>query len=917
MKARALWHRALASKRVRGCIVIYILLLLLSHLTISLRSDDRPPPARGVTIQAMSCDGAVPGRTTELAYDEWSPEAALRAEALPLLLLHGSPGSAKNFDVMGPELALAAERRVIAFDRPGFGGSSHDVPSYSLRANARSVVAAMDEMGIERAHVLGWSQGGGAAIWMAELAPERVASVTLVGSIGVQEGEGSGDYYFEHGKYALGYAALVVMPDLLPHFGLLGPRAMRKAFIRDFWDTDQRLIRPILEDFETPALIIHGRNDPFVPAWAAEEHHRITPGSRLLMLDASHFFVFSDADNPVGMSGSDRGKEARAEAVRSITRFVDRHDDSSAIALPGSADRAPAAETGNAEIGGFGFSRQTHWAIVVLLIALATLVSEDLTVIAAGLLVSTQRVDIAVALLGCYIGILGGDWGLVLLGRFAGRRVLRFRFFRKAIPERSLKRWEKLFDNNLAKAVFLSRMLPGTRLPMYVSAGILSRRLPEFMFWMAVAIAVWTPLLLGLALVIGAPIYSFFAEVVHGPLAVVLAFVILFVIIRFATYQATYSGRHKFAADMKRLTAYEFWPAAVFYLPLIPKLIHLAATRGGLLAFTCANPGIRPAGGVVHEPKTDIIRALSAAARRIDRPDLVLPAVCIAFESDEDARTDSIRAAIETNPQLGGHPLVLKPERAQRGVGVRIVRSEEDTHRYAADATGDTQAQRYHPGPHEVGIFWSRVPTAGKPVDEWPGEIFSVTRKTFPVIVGDGEHTIEHLIWDHRRYRMQAAVFLRRFEDRLDEILPAGEELALTQAGNHAQGTMFSDGADLITPELARTIDDLAQAYRDEETGARIDFGRFDARFASFDDLKAGKGLAVVELNGVLSESTNLYDPERSIRWAYATLFRQWTRLYDIAAARKAEGARPASALALLRLVRENARRLPSGSASD
>ncbi|MGD2019087.1 MAG: alpha/beta fold hydrolase, partial [Planctomycetota bacterium] len=103
--------------------------------------------------------------------------------AAPLVLLHGSPGSADDFRDLGP--LLARGRRLVVPDLPGFGVSPGDVPDLSARAHAAYVRALLDELGVERCHVLGFSMGGAAALELAAAAPERVRSVTLLASIGV------------------------------------------------------------------------------------------------------------------------------------------------------------------------------------------------------------------------------------------------------------------------------------------------------------------------------------------------------------------------------------------------------------------------------------------------------------------------------------------------------------------------------------------------------------------------------------------------------------------------------------------------------------------------------------------------------------------------------------------------------------
>ena len=104
---------------------------------------------------------------------------------------------------------------------PGFGASEHDVADYSIRAHARYVVQLLDELQIERFHVVGFSLGGGVAVDMGDLAPDRVASIVLLSSIGVQELELFGDYHLNHALHGLQLGGLWAVHELFPHFGWL------------------------------------------------------------------------------------------------------------------------------------------------------------------------------------------------------------------------------------------------------------------------------------------------------------------------------------------------------------------------------------------------------------------------------------------------------------------------------------------------------------------------------------------------------------------------------------------------------------------------------------------------------------------------------------------------------------------------
>src|SRR5690606_30647514 len=169
-------------------------------------------------------------------------------------------------------------------------------PTYSIRSQAHAVLAFTQALGLRRVHLVGWSNGGGAILHAADIDDSRLASLTLLASIGLQETEGTGDYHFEHAKYALGLAVFAYLPEALPHFGLLGNLDSRQAWIRAFYDSDQRPLERIMADVRTPVLVIHGRRDPLVPHWAAQRHFEHIPTAQLVMLDAMHFLPWTEAE---------------------------------------------------------------------------------------------------------------------------------------------------------------------------------------------------------------------------------------------------------------------------------------------------------------------------------------------------------------------------------------------------------------------------------------------------------------------------------------------------------------------------------------------------------------------------------------------------------------------------------------------
>ena len=100
----------------------------------------------------------------------------------PLVLLHGFGESTYSFRLVAPE--LATRFRVIAIDLNGFGYTQRvrDPAAYTIDGQMRLVLGVLDRLGVERAHFVGHSYGGGLTLWIAAHHPERVRSMVLLDS---------------------------------------------------------------------------------------------------------------------------------------------------------------------------------------------------------------------------------------------------------------------------------------------------------------------------------------------------------------------------------------------------------------------------------------------------------------------------------------------------------------------------------------------------------------------------------------------------------------------------------------------------------------------------------------------------------------------------------------------------------------
>lgn len=145
---------------------------------------------------------------------------------------------------------------------------------------------------------------------------------------------------------------------------------------------------------------------------------------------------------------------------------------------------------------------------ILLGLAVGTLVSEDLTLIGAGLLAREGAIDLMPAIAACAAGVYVGDLGLWALGRLAGTRALRWSWVQRRIDPAMLTSLSPPLDQRMGLAVFASRFLPGSRLPMYLAFGISGRRPFAFAAWSLAAVLLWTPLLVLLTATYGSSLTS-------------------------------------------------------------------------------------------------------------------------------------------------------------------------------------------------------------------------------------------------------------------------------------------------------------------------------------------------------------------------------------------------------------------------
>ncbi|MCA9740782.1 alpha/beta fold hydrolase [candidate division KSB1 bacterium] len=842
-------------------VLIYGVLLLWSHLVRQTLQVETPANYNIVQLRAVGGNSNPPVR---MAYREFRPA---ESDSFPvLIMLHGSPMGSESFDDLGP--ALGQRFHVLVPDLPGFGYSSATIPDYSIAAHASYILQWMDSLRIERAHLIAYSMGGGVAINVADRAPERIASIDLLSSIGVQELELLGDHHMNHAVHAAQLTAIWLLQEAFPHFGAVDRSLLNMRYARNFYDSDQRPLREMLQRYHGPMLIQHGVNDGLVSVAAAKEHHRIVPQSEMMLYNAGHGLAFLDWQR----TGADiRNFVERVEAGKVATR--DTAESSRLVVADQPFDPAsvPPAH-------GLAF------VLIFFLLIIATFVSEDLTCIGAGLMIAKGTIGFFSGTLACFIGIFVGDLGLYWAGKFLGRPSTRKAPMRWFVKESDLQKSTRWFAAKGPTIILASRFLPGSRLPTYFAAGMLQMKLARFVFYFLVASAIWTPILVGLASVLGSELYGLFALYQqYALLAIAVTILSILVIMKLIVPLFTYKGRRLLLSAWRRKARWEFWSPWFFYIPIVGYVLFLAVRFRSLSLFTLANPGM-PEGGFIGESKHDILTSLSDSPQFVARHSLL----------DADLPMAEKRTLVRQFMEMHNldFPIVLKPDVGQRGSGVMIVRSQMQLDQVLAQARHNLIVQEYVAG-EEFGVFYVRKP------DQAFGVIFSITEKRFPAVVGDGERNTEELILADDRAVCMAPLYLKRHEASLYDVPAAGERIQLVELGTHSRGALFLDGMHIHTDALSKRIDALSQQFDG------FFFGRFDIRTTSVADFQRGENFKIVELNGVTSEATHIYDPKNSVWSAYRTLMQQWRLAFEIGAANRARGMQPTSVSRLIKLLKE------------
>jgi len=214
-------------------------------------------------------------------------------------------------------------------------------------------------------------------------------------------------------------------------------------------------------------------------------------------------------------------------------------------------------------------------------------------------------------------------------------------------------------------------------------------------------------------------------------------------------------------------------------------------------------------------------------------------------------------------------PLIFKPDLGERGFMVKRIFSERDVDEYIKKIKTSFLIQELVDLPVECGVFYTRFP------DEKKGKVTSLVVKEMLTVTGNGISTLQELILEKPRAKLQWQALKEVFTEKLTTIIPTGEIVELNLIGNHCLGTKFLNGEHLINEKLSQTFDLISR---------QIDgfyFGRYDLRCGSVEDLYEGK-VKIMELNGCGAEPSHIYHPGFSLWKALRILSIHWKNMFTI-----------------------------------
>jgi pimeloyl-ACP methyl ester carboxylesterase len=219
---------------------------------------------------------------------------------LPIVILHGWGA---HIEAVGPILAaLDGASEVIALDLPGFGESDPPPEAWDVDCYARFMVHFLDELAVERAHLVGHSHGGRVSIALAADEADRVGRLLLIDAAGIRPKRGW--------RYRR-RVAVAKLGRLAAKLGgapgrRLQERMRARVASRDYLEASEAMrgtfralvagdVTDRLPRVHASTLLVWGDRDEDTPLWMGRRMEELIPDAGLVILEGAGHYSYADS----------------------------------------------------------------------------------------------------------------------------------------------------------------------------------------------------------------------------------------------------------------------------------------------------------------------------------------------------------------------------------------------------------------------------------------------------------------------------------------------------------------------------------------------------------------------------------------------------------------------------------------------
>jgi pimeloyl-ACP methyl ester carboxylesterase len=238
------------------------------------------PPA----LPAAASDGTVEIEGAQIYYARYG-------KGDPVVLLHGGLGSSAHWGFQLP--ALVDRFEVITIDSRGQGKSTLGTAAVTYDQMALDVVAVLDKLGLKKASVVGWSDGGEVALKLGIASPDRVDRLFVFAAN--YDASGSKSRTGPSPTFTGYYLRCKKEYEQLSTDGVTY-KALIEA-LRSLWHDSTGITKDQLRSIKAPVMMADGDRDEVIELDQIIEMSRLIPNAQLVVFkDASHFAMWQDPD---------------------------------------------------------------------------------------------------------------------------------------------------------------------------------------------------------------------------------------------------------------------------------------------------------------------------------------------------------------------------------------------------------------------------------------------------------------------------------------------------------------------------------------------------------------------------------------------------------------------------------------------